>query len=82
MFEKPDFSLDPTAVSDEIPIGSDHTMTGDDDDDGIFIIRASYSSHSPRVSCKYCLFFVASRFSVWDLAESFPCFFLEFCSSW
>ena len=82
MFEKPYFSCQTPAISDEIPIGSDHTMAGDDDDDGIFIIRSSDRTHGFRISCEDGFFLITSGFSIWDLRESFPSFLLKYRSSW
>ena len=52
MFDQPYFSRHTPTVSDEIPISPDHSMTRDDDDDGIFIIRSSDRAHGFRISCE------------------------------
>ena len=82
MLKKPDFPLDPTTVSDEISIWSYHTMTGNDDDDGIFIIGSADCSDGFRISSKYRFFFVTSSFSEGDFLKRYPGSFLEFCTTW
>jgi hypothetical protein len=80
MFEEPFFPIQTACISDEVSGGSDNTMTGDDDEDWIFIICSSDSSDGTRITCKFCLLSVVSSFSVWYFLESLPCLFLEFCS--
>jgi hypothetical protein len=77
MFEEPFFAFDPSSISDEFSIRTDDSVTGDDDDDRIFVIGSTDSAYSFGISGKQCLFFVASSFSIRDFFEGFPCFFLE-----
>ena len=52
-------------------------MTGDDDDDGISVIRSSDGSYRFRISCEESFFFITSGFSIRDFRECLPSLLLE-----
>lgn len=82
MIEEPFFSFNTCPISDEASISTDNSMTGNNDNDGIFIVCPTYGSDCFRISHNCSFFFVASCFSVRDFFESIPGFFLEFRSTW
>lgn len=82
MFEEPYLPIESSTISDELSGFSDHSMAGDDDDDGILIIRATDRTYCLRVSYESRLFLVAPSLTVGDGLECFPGFLLEFCPSW
>jgi hypothetical protein len=82
VFEEPFLALDASTISDEFSIGSDDSVTGNNDDDGVFIVGSTDRSYGFRISSEDCLFFVTSGFSIRDFFEGFPGLFLEFCSFW
>lgn len=75
--EEPYFPFHTSSIPDERSICSDDTVTGDDDDDRVFVIRSTDSTYRFRISCEDCLFFVAPCLTIGDALESFPCLFLE-----
>lgn len=82
MLEEPFFLIETCTISYEFATFPDDTMTGNDDEYGIFIIRSSYSSYCFRMSCEESLFLIISRLSVWYFYECFPGIFLEICLLW
>lgn len=82
MFEEPYLPIESSTISDELSGFSDHTMTGDDDDYGILIIRATDRTYCLWISYESRLFLIAPSLTVGDGLECFPGFLLEFCPSW
>ena len=77
MIEEPLFPRQSSPISDEFATLSDDSMAGDDDDDRVMMVGSSYSSDSFRIPDHRRLFEVASRLSIGDRFERFPCFYLE-----
>lgn len=77
MLEEPYFPFHTSSVPDERSICSDDTVTWDDDDDRVFVIRSTDSPHGFRVSGEDRPLFITAGFTVGDTFESFPCLFLE-----
>lgn len=77
VFEKPYFSLDSSAISDEFSISSNDTMAGDDDRETILMIGSPDSTYGFWMVHEYCFFFVASRLTIRDFHECVPCLFLK-----
>ncbi len=80
--KEPFFPIQATAVSDEFSWFSDHSMTGNDDDDRILMIRSSDRSDGFRISDHGGLFEIVSCFSERNLWECIPGVFLELGSDW
>lgn len=82
MFEEPYLPIESSTISDELSGFPDHSMTRDDDDDGILIIRATDSTYGFWIACESCLFLITPSFSVGYLLQCLPGFLLELCSTW
>jgi hypothetical protein len=82
MFEEPYFSLHSSAISRERSIFPDDTMTGDDDDYRVAVIRPTDSSYRFWVACERRLFLIAPCLSVGDRCERLPRFLLEIGTMW
>ena len=82
MLQQKSFPINATAVTDEPVIGAYYTMTGYDDGDGIFTVRAADRPHLVGIAQAFRYCGIGYRLSERDLQQDVPDRFLKRCPFW